>query len=113
MPIASKAFCGLMDNGSRSDVKFYFKNHSHTPIPLQKNLPIQHSSLAQGWVLTTSGGSTPTLRHNINATLTVFILNLKKTKKNNLFQRYICKNMLTVQKNQYFSFRSETVKVTE
>ena len=36
-------------------------------------LPIQHSSLAQGEVLTTSGGSTPTLRHNTRATLTVFI----------------------------------------
>lgn len=36
-------------------------------------LPIQHSSLAQGDVLTTSGGSTPTLRHNTRATLTVFI----------------------------------------
>lgn len=35
--------------------------------------PIQHSSLAQGDVLTTSGGSTPTLRHNTSATLTVFI----------------------------------------
>ncbi len=35
--------------------------------------PIQHSSLAQGEVLTTSGGSTPTLRHNTSATLTVFI----------------------------------------
>lgn len=35
--------------------------------------PIQHSSLAQGEVLTTSGGSTPTLRHSTSATLTVFI----------------------------------------
>lgn len=35
--------------------------------------PIQHSSLAQGDVFTTSGGSTPTLRHNTSATLTVFI----------------------------------------
>lgn len=35
--------------------------------------PIQHSSRAQGEVLTTSGGSTPTFRHNTSATLTVFI----------------------------------------
>lgn len=40
---------------------------------LRKSSPIQHSSLAQGDVLTTSGGSTPTLRHKTRATLTVFI----------------------------------------
>lgn len=35
--------------------------------------PIQHSRRAQGVVFTTSGGSTPTLRHRTKATLTVFI----------------------------------------
>ena len=35
-------------------------------------LPIQHSRLAQGLVLTTSGGSTPILRHSARATLQVF-----------------------------------------
>ena len=35
--------------------------------------PIQHSRRAQGLVLTTSGGSTPTLRHRHSATLQVFI----------------------------------------
>lgn len=43
------------------------------------NSPIQHSSRAQGEVLTTSGGSTPTLRHNTSATLTVFIWRRRQT----------------------------------
>lgn len=42
-------------------------------VDIWENSPIQHSSLAQGEVLTTSGGSTPTLRHKTRATLTVFI----------------------------------------
>lgn len=37
------------------------------------NLPIQHSNLAQGCVLTISGGSTPTFKQSTKATLTVFI----------------------------------------
>ena len=35
---------------------------------------IQHSTRAHGWVLVTSGGSTPTFRQITKATLTVFIL---------------------------------------
>ena len=38
--------------------------------------PIQHSRRAQGVVLTTSGGSTPILRHKHSATLQVFIYNM-------------------------------------
>ena len=37
------------------------------------DIPIQHSRRAQGFVLTTSGGSTPTFRHRHRATLHVFI----------------------------------------
>lgn len=44
------------------------------------NLPIQHSSLAQGCVFTISGGSTPTFRHITSATLTVFICKQKRNK---------------------------------
>lgn len=40
--------------------------------------PIQHSRRAQGVVFTTSGGSTPTLRHKTKATLTVFICKEKE-----------------------------------
>ena len=36
----------------------------------------QHSSLAHGTVLMTSGGSTPMFRHTTSATLTVFICSL-------------------------------------
>ena len=50
LPIVSTAFCGLRDIGS-----------------------IQHSLRAQGCVLVTSGGSTPTLRQITSATETVFI----------------------------------------
>lgn len=50
--------------------------------------PIQHSSLAQGEVLTTSGGSTPTLRHNTSATLTVFIWGAD-TEHNSILTRLI------------------------
>ena len=44
-----------------------------------RHIPIQHSSLAHGDVLTTSGGSTPTFRHSTSATLTVFIYNVNCT----------------------------------
>lgn len=40
---------------------------------LQKASPIQHSNLAHGSVLTTSGGSTPIFKQRTKATLTVFI----------------------------------------
>jgi len=50
LPMFSIALAGCIENGS-----------------------IQHSSLAHGLVLTTSGGSTPMLRHTTRATLPVFI----------------------------------------
>jgi len=43
------------------------------------NLPTQHSRRAHGLILTTSGGSTPTLRHSTRATLTVFICTISQS----------------------------------
>lgn len=56
--------------------------------------PIQHSSLAQGEVLTTSGGSTPTLRHSTSATLTVFIWGADAEHNSILTHQYTNQNRL-------------------
>jgi len=42
-----------------------------------KQLPIQHSILAQGEILITSGGSTLMFKHNTSATHPVFICTTK------------------------------------
>ena len=42
-----------------------------------KQLPIQHSILAQGEILITSGGSTLMFKHNTSATHPVFICRTK------------------------------------
>jgi hypothetical protein len=60
------------DNCSFSSANKKFENiHSN------KHLPIQHSILAQGEILITSGGSTLMFKHNTSATHPVFICTTK------------------------------------